>query len=186
MAILDTRVPQQERVQKTEVTSLFEVAETIRDDSLAWAQGGLGILDRGLKLEKLLEQPRFVERFKYGLAKGVAEAIAANDQRVQAIYLFDTELSTDAETGCELPIEAVVHLLALISASSAALDSFIASLDRALVESLQELPVPLYKDREWILDVKLISEHDVENKIGYACLLGSMYSPALEIWKRTA
>jgi len=186
MAAFETKVPQQKRVRRTEVTRLFEVAETIRDDALVWARSGLGILDRGLELEGLFELPRFVDRFKYCLAKGVAESIAANDQRVEAIYLFDTELSSDIETGCELPIEVSVHQLVLVSAPSAALESFIISLDRALVESLQELPVPLYKGREWILDVKLITEYDVENRIGYARLLGSTHSPALEIWKRTA
>ncbi len=186
MATFDTKVPQEKRVRRTEVTRLFEVAETIRDDALVWARSGLGIFDRGLELENLFELSRFVDRFKYGLAKGVAETIAANDQRVQAIYLFDSELSSDLETGCELPIDVSVHQLALVSAPSAALESLIISLDRALLESLQELPVRLYKEREWILDIKLITEYDVDNKIGYACLLGSTFSPALEIWKRTA
>jgi hypothetical protein len=186
MATFDTKIPQEEkRVRRTEVTRLFEVAETIRDDALVWARSGLGILDRGHELEDLFELPRFVDRFKYGLAKGVADTIAANDQRVQAIYVFDTELSSDLQTGCELPIEVSVHQLALVSSPSAALESFIISLDRALIDSLQELPVRLYKECRWILDVKLITEYDVDNKIGYACLLGSTHSPALEIWKRT-
>jgi hypothetical protein len=186
MATLDTKVPQAGDVRRTEVTRLFEVAETIRDDALLWARAGLGILDRGLELEELFERARFVDRFKYGLAKGVAESIAANDQRVQAIYLFDIEVNSDIEAGCELPIEASVHQLALVSAPSAALESFIASLDRALVESLRELPTRLFRERDWILDVKLITEGDVKNRIGYACLLSSTYSPALQIWKRTA
>jgi len=186
MAAYETKVPQEKIVHRIEVTRLFEVAETIRDDALEWAQSGLGILDRGLALQDLFEQPRFVDRFRYGLAKGVAESIAANDQRVQAIYLFDNELTSDIETGCELPIEVAVHQLALVSAPSAALQSFVISLDRALVECLQELPVRLYRERERILDVKLVTEYDVENRIGYAILLGSIHSPALEIWKRTA
>jgi hypothetical protein len=185
MATLDTKAPQEKRVRRTEVTRLFEVAETIRDDALVWARSRLGILDRGLELENLFELPRFVDRFNYGLAKGVAKSIAANDQRVQAIYLFGSELSSDIETGCELPTEVSVHQLVLVNAPSAALESFIVSLDRALVECLKELPTRLYKECEWILDVKLITEHDVENGIGYACFLGSTYSPALEIWKRT-
>lgn len=186
METLDTKVPQKKEVRRTEVTRLFEVAETIRDDALLWARSGLGTLDHGLELEDLFELARFMDRFKYGLAKCVAESIAANDQRVQAIYIFDSELPSDIETGCELPIDVSVHQLALVSVPSAALESFIVSLDRALVESLQELPARIYTERDWILDVKLITEHDVKNRIGYACLLDSTYSPALPIWKRTA
>lgn len=182
MATLDTQIPKARKIRRTEVTHLAEVAETIRDDALDRARSGLGILERDLRLEHLFRKAHFVDRFTYGLAKGVAQSIAANDQRVQTIYLFEPQSNAELDAGDDLPIEASVHQLVQVSASSPALEAFIASLDRALIDSLRDLPTDLFTSREWILDVKLISEDDVRDNRGYACLLNSTFTPALKIW----
>ncbi len=182
MATVDTQIQKAKEIHPTEVTHLAEVAETVRDDALQWSRAGLGVVERDLGLEHLFKRANFVDRFKYGLAKGVAQSIAANDQRVQAIHLFEPQSNPDLDTGDDLPIEAAVHLLVQVSASSPALEAFIASLDRALINRLRELPTDLFASREWILDAKLITEDDVRDNRGYACLLGSTFSPALKIW----
>jgi hypothetical protein len=67
---------------------------------------------------------------------------------------------------------------------SAALEALIASLDRAMLDSLKDLPSDLYAKRDWVIDVKLISDLDIGRGTGFAKLLNSIFAPALMIWQR--
>ncbi len=93
-------------------------------------------------------------------------------------------MNPDSESGEDMPMEATVHLLALVAAPSAALESFVAALDSALTASLKELPSPLFASRESVLDVNLITEKDVRLGLGYAALLSSVFAPPLKVWSR--
>lgn len=169
-----------------QVIQMREVAETIRDGAIESANSKLNALQRSIDLEDLLKQSDFFDSFKYGLAKGIAEAISVNDEHVSAIYIYEPSGNPDFEAGGYIRPDPSVHLLLLVSKPSAALEAFIVSLDRALVEGLKALPSPLFTGRSWILDAKLISEEDVERGTGYACLLSSLFAPALKIWHREA
>lgn len=169
---------------RKEATHLGESAETIRDDALRHARAKLGTLGKQLDQESLFKRAAFVDRFKYEVAKGAAFSIAANDQRVEAVYLFEQDANPDLGEGLDDDIDVSVHLLAIVSSPSAALESFIASLDRSLVQSLGELDAPLFEARVSILDVKIITDEDVANNTGFACLLRSIHAPALQIWRR--
>ncbi len=153
------------------VSYLDDVSMTIRDDAIEQARSKLSI---SLSLEQLLKDNRFIGYLKYGLATGIAEALAANDARVQAIYLYDP--SDD--------LEMTLHLIVETSASSAALDAFIESLDQALTRCMRDLPSPLLEGRTFIMDVNMVTEEEVRHRVGYAAFLSSMFAPALKIWKR--
>lgn len=168
------------------VSSLDETAETIRDDALALVKQRLHIIQRDANLESLFRHPDFFDRFKDGLAAGVAKALAANDQRVLVIYTYDPLANPDKESGEEMPLDATVHLLVLVATPSAALSAFVASLDRALTASLKSLPSPLFVQRESVLDVNLITEKDVRLGLGYAALLSSLFVPPIKVWAREA
>jgi hypothetical protein len=77
-----------------------------------------------------------------------------------------------------------VHLLVKVSAASAALNAFVASLDRALTASLKELPSQAFTHREFILDVVVVDEEDVRLRRGPAAVITSVFAPALKIWER--
>lgn len=164
--------------------SLQEAAETIRDNALDQARSKLPLPQRSLSEEELLLRRDFVESFKHGLAIGASQAISANDQRVQALYLFEETTNPDAETEENLPVDMTVHLLVLVKSNSAALESFIAALDRALAQAISVLPLPILTGRTSILNVVPITEDDVENGRGYAVLLTSLFAPPLRIWQR--
>lgn len=169
---------------RTEATHLVEVGETIRENALMKARAKLGEPGDQLDEESLFKRGAFVERFNYEVAMGAAFSIAANDQHVRAVYLFEPDANPDIGEGLIDSTDASVHLLAVVSSPSAALESFIASLDRSLVQSLRGLDTQLFEPRESILDVKLISDEDIANKSGYAVLLGSIHAPAIQIWRR--
>jgi hypothetical protein len=166
------------------VSYLEDVAETIRDDAVEGARLKLSPFQSDLSLEHLLENDSFVDYFKYGLASGIASALAANDTHVQAVYVYDPSANPGGEAGGSMPVEVTTHLIAKVSRSSAALEAFIASLDKALVRSLKSLPSPLIQSRTYILDVTIVTAEDVQRRVGYAALLSSMFAPALKIWER--
>jgi hypothetical protein len=139
-AVLPTQKAKQ--AQTIQVTPLQEVVETIREDALTLAQDRLTDAMRGLELKRLFRRPDFVDNFKYGLASGVAMALSDNDPHVETIYIYEPSANPDSELGNDLPVDATVHLLVKVQASSAALEAFIAALDRALTASLRDLPSP--------------------------------------------
>jgi hypothetical protein len=166
-----------------ELTQLDEVAETIRVEALVSAQNKMGALQRGLDLPQLLARADFLDYFKYGLAVGMARVIAASDSRVHSIHLFQPSGSADAEAS-SFELDPTIHLLVAAQAASPALEAFLASLDRAMVSSLRQLPAPQFAEREWILDAKLLTEEMLAEGKGYACLFQSSYAPPLKVWER--
>jgi hypothetical protein len=184
MAITTWPTQKTKESQTIQATPLQEIVETIREDALTLAQDRLTGAMRGLDLKQLFRRPDFVDNFKYELASGVATALSDNDPRVEAIYTYEPSGNPDSELGNDMPVDATVHLLVKVQASSAALVAFMAALDRALTASLRDLPSPQYSERESILDVNLITEKDIEEGRGYAVLLSSMFAPPLKVWQR--
>ena len=172
------------KTRSPEAPSIQGIAVSIRDEALTLAQDSYAVYQRGSDIGSLLRHSGFFDTFKHGLAGGVANALAANDQRVLAVYSYEPSMNPDSESGEDMPMEATVHVLALVAAPSAALESFVAALDSALTASLKELPSPLFASRESVLDVNMITEKDVRLRLGYAALLSSVFAPPLKVWSR--
>ena len=172
------------RSPKTQATTLQEVAETICADAIRQTQAKFDPFQQEPNGEGLLRRNDFFDSLKYNLAKGVANTLAASDDHVLDIYLSDPSVNPDAESGEYLSVDAIVHLLVLVRVSSAALKTFIGSLDRALVQQLKDTPLPLPAKCSSILDVMLVTEDEVERGTGYANLLRSIFAPPLKIWQR--
>jgi hypothetical protein len=167
------------------VSSLGELAKTIRASAVAEALSDRrSYASNEALLELELSRPAVREAVKDGIARGVARALAAHDEQVQAIYGYDPSANPDSEAGDDRLFDATIHLLALVTAPSAALQAFIAALDRALTESLRQLPCPPFQIRESVLDINLITRREVQEHKGYAGLLSATFAPAIEVWHR--
>lgn len=177
-------LPKTKQARPLSVTSLDEVVETIYQDALTLAQERLSAPLRGLELKRLLRRTEFVENLKHGLSVGVANALSENDSRVKAVYSYDPSTNPESDSGEELPIDPTVHLLVVTEASSAALEAFIGSLDRALTATITALPSPKFEQRTSILDVNILTDQDIQKGRGYAVLLSSVHAPALKVWQR--
>ncbi len=169
-------------VESVAVTPIADVAETIRNDAIEFARQQVDGEDAGLI--SLLSRRDFFESFKYGLVSRIAEVLAATDRNILAVYTYDLDMNPDAEIGGELPLDATVRLLVHVTTPSAALQAFIGALDRALQTSLKELPTPLFRERTFILDVNLITDQDIQHRLGFAKLLASPFAPPLRVWQR--
>jgi hypothetical protein len=169
---------------ETHVTSLQEIAETICDNAINQAIAKFSPSLRNIGLAELMKRNEFFDYFQYGLANGITNVLAANDERVQAIYYFDPYMNPDAETEEFMPLDVSVNLLVLVQSKTAALTSFIAALDRALTQRVVELPSSAVAALSSILNALLITEADVTNRKGYAALISSMFAKPRQIWSR--
>lgn len=168
-----------------QISSLFETAETIQINALNQARRRLPTREKDAQLAKLLERRDFIDNFRHALAQEIAQVIATHDQRVQAVYIFEESANPDAETEEYTQfVDLTIHLLALVTSASAALDAFVASLDRALTEVLSELPSNAFSIRNSFLNIIPITESDIEERRGNAVLLPSIYARPLKIWQR--
>jgi len=183
---LDTLAPQKvESAPAHQVSSLRELAKTIRASAIAKALSDRrSHASNEALLELELDRPAVVEAIKDSIAQEVARTLAAHDPQIQAIYSYDPSGNPDNETGEDRLPDVTIHLLALIAAPSAALQSFILALDSALTESLKDLPSPIFQMRESVLDINLLTPKDVQQRTGYAGLLSSLFAPAVKLWER--
>ena len=163
---------------------LDEVAETIRDDAISQAREKLGAAQCGADLDSLLRRSDFFDYFKHGLASGVVNVLAAQDQDVQVVYTYDPSMNPDNETGEDLAQDPAVHLIVLVTTPTTALEVLVASLDRALTASLKELASPRFTRRESVLDLNLVTVEDVRLGVSYAGLLSGLFASPLKIWQR--
>ncbi len=173
------------QLDKKQVSSLFETAETIQINALNLARRKLLPGERDMQLAKVLERQEFVEKFKRALAQEIAHVIAAYDQRVQAVYLIGETINTHKKPEEELlSVDLNIRLFTLVTTASAALLAFVASLDRALTIVLGELPSKAFGMGNSFLEVVPITERDIEHGWGYALLFSSIYGRPTEIWQR--
>jgi hypothetical protein len=167
------------------VSSMDEVAETIRNDALELACQALPGKPHADDLYRLLRQADFFNRLKHQLGVNVAQVLAANDPRVLAVYSYDPSANPDGESGEELPLDATLHLLVLVSCPTAGLQSFVEALDRALALSLKYLPHTGFALRDSVLDVAFVTETEARQRSGLGALLSSIFAPPLPVWKRS-
>ena len=172
-------------VERKQVSSLVEAAETIRGNAVDLAREKMGFYQQEAALEILLERRDFLDYFKYALAQETAQVIATYDQQVQAVYIFEETGNPDAETEDYLSAtDLTIHILLKVASVTAALDAFISSFDRALTGVLRGLPSNRFAMRKSFLDVIPVTDNDIEENRGYAVLLSSIHARPIKIWSR--
>ena len=164
------------------VLALDELAQELTNGAFAQARAKLAHRDRGLDAAALLSRPDFLASLKSELASGLAAALADNDRRVRAVYTYDPALNADSEDGVELSPDLTLHLIVRVDSGSAALEAFLAALDRALVEALQKLAPPLFAQRSSWINATLITDRDVRLGQGAARLLSAVFTPPIQVW----
>ena len=169
---------------KAGLSYLDEVAETIRDDAIALARRKLGATRGGSDLNKLLRDPLFLDYFKYGLALGVVNVLAASDGNVHTAYLHEPAMDSVKDAG-EDRQDVTLHLiLQLIMTPRVSLERLIDTLDGALAASLRELPSPRLEQRESVLDISLVADEEIRYGMSRAGLVVGLFASPLRIWQR--
>jgi len=76
----------------------------------------------------------------------------------------------------------IIHLIVWAVRRTGALHSLVSALDSALVRDYSGMVGP--RRMAHLLDVQVITDEDVERRVGVAALLTSLYNPALPVWER--
>lgn len=118
----------------------------------------------------------------YTLAKQVVEYLGALDENVKAGYICDYDATPEDLCFGEATQTSLIHLIIWADRKTGALDSLVAALDRALVRSYAAL-LGMSQLRH-LLDVQVIDDADVENRIGYGAFLSSLYHRPIQVWER--
>ena len=172
----DPAAPDTSRVSRSD-----EIAHAIVDQALASARAHLGPGQPLAEFDGLALRPGFFGQFSRNLTVGVAQALASNDQRVLAVYAYEAAPRSGA--GARALSGALVHLLVLVTAPSAALEAFVASLNRALGARLSALPGAQLRPPGPVLDINVVTEQEVRQEVGIARLLSAVLPP-VKLWQR--
>ena len=164
------------------VSSLDDMAAEIRDQAVAAAREELVPGRRSAHPAELFERPSFRSAFVQALAIGVAQALAANDQRVVAVYAHVAAPNPGSKVGGEAT--ALLHLLVLVTSPSAALEAFVTALNRALSESVSGITGPRFGQSQPLLDINILTEQQVQHGVGLARLLSAVRPRPIMLWQR--
>jgi hypothetical protein len=118
----------------------------------------------------------------YGLAKQVAESLGTLDENVKAVYICDYDATPEDLCLGEATQASLVHLVVWARRKTGALNSLVAALDRALVQSYADLIG--MRQLAHLLDVQVIDDADVENRVGYGAMLSSIHYRPIQVWER--
>lgn len=164
-----------------QVTKIQDLVETIRDDAVTFALSKLTPFQRTKELEMLIWQHEFLSHFKCGLAKGIGDTLLSHDEQVRTVYLFEPSANPDAVEGIEMSADAAVHLLVRVKKRSAALNTLISAMDKALTASVKKLGWSRYSSYRSVIDIIPITDEDIEQRKGFAALLTSVISPPIRV-----
>jgi hypothetical protein len=160
------------------------IAETICARALERARPPTSFIKDKPGLEELLQDPTFVQRFKVGLARGAADLLAANDNRVYSVYLLEASAALPMRLDASSSSTPNIHLLVVVEQRSAALHALATALDQALIREVRKFPASALLEDKSLINPLFITEKEVAQHKGYAMLLSSAHRPLLTIWKR--
>ena len=167
-------------LQPSDVTSL---AEAILIQTLEFCATKLNLENSETVAERLQQGDRItLSHWRYGLAKKGAEYPGEWDKDIKAVYIFDYEATPEDICFAEVTPDIIIHLIVWAQRKTAALNSLIDVLDRALVRiHVERLHMPPLKH---LLDVQVVDDRDVENRLGFGALFSSLHHRPLPVWKR--
>jgi len=118
----------------------------------------------------------------YSIAKHMAESLGAWDENVKAVYIVDYDATPEDLCFGEGTLTSPVHLIAWVERKTSALDSLVEALDRALVQRYAD--VIGTHQLAHLLDVQVVDDADVKNRLGHGALLSSLYNRPIQVWER--
>ena len=118
----------------------------------------------------------------YSLAKQVAESLGALDENVKAVYVVDYDATPEDLCFGEATPTSLIHLIVWAERKTSALDSLVAGLDLALAQKYADLTGQ--HQLAHLLDVQVIDDADVKQRVGYGALLSSLHHRPIRLWER--
>jgi hypothetical protein len=118
----------------------------------------------------------------YSVAQRVAESLGILDENIKAAYIYDYDATPEdlcfGVAGRALPI----HLLVWAERKTAALNVLAETWDRALAQGYAK--VIGGRQPAHVLDLQVVDDTDVEERLGHGTLLFSLHHRPVQIWSR--
>jgi len=117
----------------------------------------------------------------YSMVSQLAEYLAALDDDIRAVYVYDFDATPDDVALGQAIFPALVHVIVWTGRRTSALNSLIAAAARALTEQYAAM-IGLPELRH-LLDVQVIDDTDVHQRRGYGSLLTSAQFRPVKVWE---
>ena len=153
------------------------VANDIFEKALNDARGRLHPLLREKEIFQLRKRNEFVEEFKLGLERSIAQKIARLYPGVQAIFRFD-----ESWMEARKHWDGTIHLLVQVPRLSNGIKSFGKKLDHSLTSRLNQLGWSRFRERDSILEVQQVTANELRHGVGYGAMFYAVYSLPLKVW----
>jgi hypothetical protein len=124
------------------------------------------------------------EYLRYGLAKGLAEYVGSMDEHVRAIYTFDEDEPATRWDDALPNLTPGIRMLIWVERKSPALDTLVEALKTSAEQASRSLGCRKSNALCHQMDVLVVDDQDVQRRIGYGALTGSLYLSPIEIWRR--
>lgn len=154
------------------------VANDIFEMALNDAKGRLHPLLREKEIFQLRKQNEFVEEFKLGLERNIAQKIARLYPVVQAIFRFD-----ESWMEARRRWDGTIHMLVQLPRLSNGIKIFGKELDHSLTSRLKQLGWSRFRERSSILEVQQVTANELRHGIGYGAMFYAVYSAPVKIWQ---
>ena len=119
---------------------------------------------------------------RYSIAKQVGESLGALDENVKAVYVVDYDATPEDICFGEATPTSLIHLIVWAERKTGALGSLVTALDRALARRYGDLTGR--PQLSHLLDVQVIDDADVRNRVGYGALFSSLHHRPIQVWER--
>ncbi|NIS80114.1 MAG: hypothetical protein GTO14_07875 [Anaerolineales bacterium] len=167
---------------------IYEATKRAMDNALKFCIEKTDLENRESFMEARLRGDCSVcEYFRYGLAKGVAEFLGTMDKKAKAIYVYDTleaSPTLDNRMPEKLNLSSGVHLIVWTTRKSPALNALVDSITNTVAKELEQISCPHANALCHQIDIAVVDDHEVNNRIGYGSLIHSLYVRPIEIWHR--
>lgn len=164
------------------VSDATTVAATAVHWALQYTAQKLAVESAGAVASLKRGDGRALSSFSYALAGQAAAHMAALDDHIKAVYLYDYDATGDDacfEEPAHLPL---IHLIVWAQPKTSALASLVESLDDAIVRAYAEMVERT--DHTHMLDAQFIDDGDVTRHSGPAAMLSSIHYRPIQLWQR--
>jgi len=164
--------------------SVTSVAEGILVEAIEFCAQKIGASHPKTVIGLLEQQDRAAcEYCLYSIAKQAATSLAEMDENVEAVYILDYDATPeDLCFGTEAHTTRLIHLLVWTHRKTAAFDSLVEALDRALVRACSDA-IGVWNPAT-LLDVQVVDDADIKQRHGYGAFGAWMHQQPIQIWKR--
>jgi hypothetical protein len=171
-------------VASPELPSVTSLAEGMLVEAMEFCAQKIGASSLTKVIDLLEQRDRTAcEYCHYGVAKQVAASLGAMDENVKAVYVLDYDATPeDWCFGTEAQTARLIHLLVWTRRKTAALDSLVEALDRALVQAWSDTVG--VRVTATVLDVQVMDDVDVRQRHGYGAFRAWMHQQPIQVWER--